>query len=112
MKEYNALKIEQKWQAYWEENQTFKTDIYDFPNRNSMRWICFLIHPDKDFMSVIPKDIRQRILFAGKNGWKGTMFYIRWGGMRLGCLRNSLRSIQGTIPKNLRRKTLRILLAS
>lgn len=30
MKEYNALKIEQKWQAYWEENQTFKTDIYDF----------------------------------------------------------------------------------
>jgi len=28
--EYNHKKIEKKWQKYWEENKTFKTDIRDF----------------------------------------------------------------------------------
>ena len=27
---YDFLNIEKKWQKYWEENKTFKTDIYDF----------------------------------------------------------------------------------
>jgi len=27
---YNFSKIEKKWQKYWEENETFKTDVYDF----------------------------------------------------------------------------------
>ena len=27
---YNHIEIEKKWQKYWEENQTFKTDVYDF----------------------------------------------------------------------------------
>ena len=27
---YNHTQIEKKWQKYWEENQTFKTDVYDF----------------------------------------------------------------------------------
>jgi len=27
---YNFTKIEKKWQKYWEENETFKTDVWDF----------------------------------------------------------------------------------
>ena len=27
---YNHVEIEKKWQKYWEENETFKTDVYDF----------------------------------------------------------------------------------
>jgi len=27
---YNHLRIEKKWQQYWDEHQTFKTDIWDF----------------------------------------------------------------------------------
>ena len=27
---YNFKEIERKWQNYWEENETFKTDVYDF----------------------------------------------------------------------------------
>ena len=27
---YNFTEIEQKWQKYWEDNKTFKTDSYDF----------------------------------------------------------------------------------
>jgi leucyl-tRNA synthetase len=30
MKEYNHLEIEKKWQKYWEDNHTFKTDVWDF----------------------------------------------------------------------------------
>lgn len=30
MSDYNFNEIEQKWQKYWEENKTFKTDGYDF----------------------------------------------------------------------------------
>ena len=27
---YNHLEVEKKWQQYWEENQTFKTNVWDF----------------------------------------------------------------------------------
>ena len=27
---YNHIEIEKKWQKYWEDNNTFKTDVYDF----------------------------------------------------------------------------------
>lgn len=30
MKNYNHLEVEEKWKKYWEENQTFKTDVWDF----------------------------------------------------------------------------------
>ena len=30
MNKYNHSEIEKKWQAYWEENETFKTDVWDF----------------------------------------------------------------------------------
>ncbi|MDE5715592.1 MAG: leucine--tRNA ligase [Anaeroplasmataceae bacterium] len=30
MKEYNHIKIEKKWQEFWEKNETFKTDVWDF----------------------------------------------------------------------------------
>ena len=30
MREYKHLEIEKKWQDYWDENQTFKTDVLDF----------------------------------------------------------------------------------
>lgn len=30
MREYNHHEIEEKWKKYWEENKTFKTDVWDF----------------------------------------------------------------------------------
>ena len=30
MKEYNHIEVENKWKKYWEDNQTFKTDVWDF----------------------------------------------------------------------------------
>lgn len=30
MAEYNHIEIEQKWKKYWEEHNTFKTDVWDF----------------------------------------------------------------------------------
>jgi len=31
---YDFKSIEKKWQKYWLENETFKTDIRDFQNQN------------------------------------------------------------------------------
>ena len=30
MRDYNHIEIENKWKKYWQENQTFKTDVWDF----------------------------------------------------------------------------------
>ena len=30
MKEYNYSEIEKKWQKYWKDHETFKTDVWDF----------------------------------------------------------------------------------
>ena len=30
MERYNPAEVEAKWQKYWEDNQTFKTDVWDF----------------------------------------------------------------------------------
>ena len=27
---YNFKNVEQKWQTYWDEHKTFKTDVWDF----------------------------------------------------------------------------------
>lgn len=27
---YNFKEVEEKWQKYWDENKTFKTDVWDF----------------------------------------------------------------------------------
>ena len=39
---YNHKTIEKKWQKYWDEHQTFKTDVWDFSNVQSDRlWLPF-----------------------------------------------------------------------
>ena len=32
---YNHKVVEPKWQKYWEENETFKTDVWDFSKHPS-----------------------------------------------------------------------------
>ena len=39
---YNHKTIEKKWQKYWDEHQTFKTDVWDFPSLSTMCLICSL----------------------------------------------------------------------
>ncbi|MEG2322018.1 MAG: leucine--tRNA ligase [Bacilli bacterium] len=39
---YNTKEIEQKWQKYWEENQTFKTDVWDF---SKPKYYCLDMFP-------------------------------------------------------------------
>ena len=33
---YNFKEVEPKWQKYWDENETFKTDTWDFSKPNTM----------------------------------------------------------------------------
>ena len=41
---YNPHEIEAKWQAYWEEHKTFKTEM-DSSRPKSMCWKCSRILP-------------------------------------------------------------------
>ncbi len=40
---YNPKEIEKKWQKYWEENEIFKTDLWDFSKPKYYVLICFPI---------------------------------------------------------------------
>ena len=39
----NSKKIEEKWQKYWEENKTFKTDAYDFSKFAILLWTLLVV---------------------------------------------------------------------
>ena len=58
---YNHHEVEPKWQKYWEENETFKTDVWDFSKPKFMHWTCSLIPQAQAFMQVIRKDIQLQI---------------------------------------------------
>jgi hypothetical protein len=62
--EYNFNRIEQKWQAYWKENNTYKVEVSIIPNQNSMCLICFHTHPEPVCMWDIPLDISHPIFTA------------------------------------------------
>ena len=32
--DYKFIEIEKKWQKYWQDNETFKTDVWDFFSRS------------------------------------------------------------------------------
>lgn len=42
MKEYNHIEVEKKWKKYWEENNTFKTDVWDF---SKPKYYCLDMFP-------------------------------------------------------------------
>lgn len=60
---YPFAQVETKWQAYWEENNTFKTPVRDTSKPKNMFWICSHTLPELDFMLVIQRAIQLPILW-------------------------------------------------
>ncbi len=58
---YDFSKIEEKWNKYWKDNNTFKTDVWDFTKPKYYALDMFPIHLGLDFMLVILKDILPQI---------------------------------------------------
>lgn len=59
---YNHRDIEKKWQQFWEENKTFKTDT----NSDKPKFYALDMFPypsGQDFMSVTRKATQQPIFF-------------------------------------------------
>ena len=43
---YNPKVIEKKWQEYWAEHETFKTDVWDSASQNTTYLTCSLTHQE------------------------------------------------------------------
>ena len=59
---YNHIEIENKWKKYWDENKTFKTDVWDFSKPKYYALDMFHIHQVLVYMLDILKDILQQTL--------------------------------------------------
>ena len=88
---FDHKQIEPKWQKYWDEHKTFKTDCYDdskpkyycvdmfpYPSGNGLH----VGHPE----GYTATDIVSRM----KKKCKDTMFYIQWDLIHLDFLQSSL----------------------
>ena len=43
---YNHLDVEPKWQKFWDEHETFKTDVWDFSKPKFYALDMFHDHPN------------------------------------------------------------------
>ncbi len=103
---YSHQTVEQKWQAFWEQNHTFRTttdsnkpfyyalDMFPFPSGAGLH----VGHPE----GYTATDILARM-----RRMQGYNVLHPMAGMRLDCLLSNTRSIQGTIRLNLRSKILK-----
>ena len=53
---YNHKAIEKKWQEYWKEHETFKTDVWDFSKPYILAFFSFLI---RYLLQYILQDVLQ-----------------------------------------------------
>ena len=78
---YNHKTVEKKWQKYWQENETFKTDVWDFSK------------PKYYALDMFPYPSGVGLHAGHPEGYTATdiMFYIRWDMTHLDFLQNSMR---------------------
>ena len=79
MLNYNHNQIEKKWQDYWDENKTFKTN--DNLGQKKFYKDMFPYPSGAGYMLDILRAIQQQISFQDIRECKDIMCYIRWGGM-------------------------------
>lgn len=80
MLNYNHNQIEKKWQDYWDENKTFKTN--DNLGQKKFYALDMFPYPSGAGLHVdILRAIQQQISFQDIKECKDIMYYIRWGGM-------------------------------
>ena len=57
------LEVEKKWHKYWDEHETFKTDVWDFSKPKFYALDMFPYPVESDFMQDTLKDIQLQISF-------------------------------------------------
>ena len=60
---YDHLEVEKKWQKYWADHETFKTDVWDFSKPKFYALDMFPYQVVSDCMLDTQKDIQLQILF-------------------------------------------------
>lgn len=80
MLNYNHNQIEKKWQDYWDENKTFKTN--DNLGQKKFYALDMFPYPSGAGLHVgHPEGYTATDIISRYKGCKVIMYYIRWGGM-------------------------------
>lgn len=78
MELYNHKVIEKKWQKYWEENETFKTDVWDFSKPKYYALDMFPYPSGVGLHAGHPEGYTATDIMSRMKRMQGITYFIRW----------------------------------
>ena len=82
MDRYNFKTVEKKWQTFWEENQSFKSEI----DKSKKKFYCLEMFPYPSGKIHMGHVRNYTIGDVDTKKCKVSMYYIQWDGIHLECL--------------------------
>ena len=109
---YNHKVVEPKWQKYWEENETFKTDVWDFSKPKYYALDMFPYPSGVGLHAGHPEGYTATDIMSRMKRMQGYNVLHPMGYVPLVCLQSSMQFLQVIIQMDSHRKTLRLSLIS
>ncbi len=75
---YNHKAIEKKWQEYWKEHETFKTDVWDFSKPKYYALDMFPYPSGVGLHAGHPEGYTATDIMSRMKRMQATMYFIRW----------------------------------
>ena len=91
MSEYNHKLVEEKWQKYWEEHQTFKTDVWDFSKPKFYALDMFPYPSGVGLHAGHPEGYTATDIVSRMKECRAIMYYTLWDMIHLVYLLNNMR---------------------
>lgn len=88
---YNHKTVEKKWQKYWQENETFKTDVWDFSKPKYYALDMFPYPSGVGLHAGHPEGYTATDIMSRMKRMQDTMYFIQWDMTHLDFLQNSMR---------------------
>lgn len=87
---YNPKSIEPKWQKYWEEHETFKTDVWDFSKPKYYALDMFPYPSGVGLHAGHPEGYTATDITSRMKRMQGYMYFIQWDMIHLDFQQNSM----------------------
>lgn len=87
---YNPKSIEPKWQKYWAEHETFKTDVWDFSKPKYYALDMFPYPSGVGLHAGHPEGYTATDITSRMKRMQDTMYFIQWDMIHLVFQQNSM----------------------